>query len=90
MATTTEAEIFRRIFEPDKRGLSRHAARAILKLDFSAPDRARMNLLAEKARAGKLRKREDAELEAYIQVGQLLAIMQSKARQSLETELSRR
>ena len=84
MAAITEAEIFRRIFEPEQPGLSRQAARAILQLDFSGQDRARMNALAKKARAGKLRKHEDAELEAYIQVGHLLAIMQSKARQSLK------
>ncbi len=43
-----------------------------------------MNALAAKARKGKLPKQEDEELEAYIQVGHLLAIMQSKARQSLK------
>jgi hypothetical protein len=84
MATITEAEVFRRIFEPEKPNLSRAAAQSILQLDFKPEDRARMNTLAEKARQGKLRKQEDQELETYIQVGHLLAIMQSKARQSLK------
>jgi len=84
MATTTEAEIFGRIFEPEKPNLSAAAARSILRLDFRPDDRRRMNALAEKARKGALSSDEDQELNDYIRVGQLLAIMQSKARQSLK------
>ncbi len=84
MATITEAEIFSRIFEPDKPNLSAAAARSLLQLDFQPRDRARMDALAEKARKGKLTRLEDTELETYIQVGHLLAIMLSKARQSLK------
>jgi hypothetical protein len=84
MPTLTEAEVFSRIFEPEKPNLSQSAAQSILSLDFRAEDRTYMNALAEKARQGKLTKQEDAELETYIQVGHLLAIMQSKARQSLK------
>jgi len=88
MATITEAEVFRRVFEPAKPNLSPAAARSILQLDFNPDDRDRMNTLAEKARAGKLSKKEDEELEVFIQVGHLLAIMQSKARQSLKNSRS--
>jgi len=84
MATTTEAEIFSRIFEPEKPNLSAAAARSILRLDFRASDRQRMNALAEKARRSALSPDEDQELDDYIRVGHLLAIMQSKARQSLK------
>lgn len=85
MATaTTEADVFSRIFEPEKPNLSPAAARSLLALDFRPADRERINALAAKARQGKLSRREDAELETYIQVGHLLAIMQSKARQSLK------
>ena len=84
MAATTEAEIFSRIFEPAKPNLSPAAARSILQLDFHTADRARMDALAHKARLGKLTKHEDDELEKFIQVGHLLTIMQSKARQSLK------
>ena len=44
----TEADIFRRIFEPDKPNLSPEAARSILQLDFQPEDRDKMNALAEK------------------------------------------
>jgi hypothetical protein len=90
MATSTEAEIFSRIFEPDIPNLSVDAARSILRLDFKPEDRTRMNVLADKARKGKLSRREDKELEDFIQVGHILAIMQSKARQSLHKPIAKR
>ena len=46
-----------------------------------------MNRLAEKARKGTLTQEEDDELERFIRVGDLLAIMQSKARQLLGKKL---
>ena len=85
MPTSTQAEVFSRVFEPEKPNLSAAAARSLLDLDFRAGDRARMDELAAKARNGSLSKKEDQELEANIQVGRLLAIMQSKARQSLKS-----
>jgi hypothetical protein len=84
VAASTQADIFRRVFEPEKVHMTPEAAQAIVKLDFNPRDRARMNALAEKARAGTLTKTEDEELENYIQVGHLLAIMQSKARKMLK------
>ena len=83
MTTNSEAAIFRRVLEPDKPMLSVEAAREILALDFAAADRKRMNELSGTARAGQLTNDEDEELENYIRVGDLLAIMQSKARRSL-------
>ena len=54
MPVTTEAEIFSRIFEPEKPNLSAAAARSLLQLDFRPEDRRRMDELAEKARHGTL------------------------------------
>ncbi len=85
MTTCTQADIFGRVFEMEDGELAPEAARSILKLDFNADDRDRMNVLAEKARQGALSHDEDEELSNYIQVGHLLAIMQSKARQSLRS-----
>jgi hypothetical protein len=84
MPVRTEAEVFSRVFQPEKPNLSAQAAQSILALDFCAEDRARVNELAEKARQGKLSKREDDELETFIHVGHLVGIMQSKARLSLK------
>lgn len=64
--------------------LSPDAARSLLALDFASADRERMNSLAARAREGTLTNDEDEELENYLLVGDLLAIMQSKARRSLK------
>ncbi len=64
--------------------LSPDAARSILAFRFTQADRDRMNCLASKARNGSLSKEEDEELETYLRVGDLIAILQSKARQSLQ------
>ena len=84
ISSTSEMAILRRVIDPEQPSLSVEAALAILRLDFSASDRARMNDLAAKNRAGKLTAAEDEELENYIRVGQTLGILQSKARRSLK------
>jgi hypothetical protein len=43
-----------------------------------------MNELSEVARQGKLTREEQAELDSYLHVGNLLAVMQSKARRALQ------
>ena len=83
MTTTSEAAIFSRVLEPEKPMLSDDAARSILALDFTQTDRDRMNALAAKARTGSLTADENEELDNYLRAGDLLAIMQSKARRTL-------
>lgn len=80
---TSEAAIFSRVLETDGSMFSHEAARVILALDFSNADRERINELSAKASAGTLSPEEDQALENFIRVGDLLAILQSKARQSL-------
>jgi hypothetical protein len=83
MTTNSEAAIFLRVLEPDKPMLSAEAAREIMALRFAATDEKRTSELSAKARSGQLTSDEDEELENYIRVGDLLAIMQSKARRRL-------
>ncbi len=83
MAETSEMAILRRIVDPEQPFLSAEAARVLLRLDFNADDRTRMNQLAAKNRVGKLTPTEEQELNSYIRVGQMLGILQSKARRSL-------
>jgi hypothetical protein len=82
-AETSEMAILRRIVDPEQPFLSAEAARVLLRLDFNADDRTRMNQLAAKNRSGKLTPSEEQELNSYIRVGQMLGILQSKARRSL-------
>lgn len=80
---TSEAAIFARLWETDRGRLSPALARHILKLRFSATDQTRMHELAVKNQEGKLSAAELAELDTYVRVGDLLALLQSKARQRL-------
>ena len=77
------AEVWERTIRPDQADLPPDAARYFLKLQFADADRARMNELAAKARAGTLAREEETELANYMQLGWFLDIVKSKARLSL-------
>jgi len=78
-----EAAIWARLIDPESNGLSPEAARSLLAITFGAEDRARMNELAEKNRAGQLADEERQELEGYVRVGDVLSLLHLKARKSL-------
>jgi hypothetical protein len=80
----TEAAILARLIQIGQEGLSRGAAEYLLSIRFSEQDIARMNELSELARQGKLASEEQAELDSYIHVGNLLAVMQSTGRRALQ------
>lgn len=80
----TEAAILARVIEIDEGQLSRGAAEYLLSFRFGEHDVARMNELSELARQGKLTPQEQAELDSYIHVSNLLAVMQSKGRRALK------
>ncbi len=82
--STTEAAIWSRIIDPASGTLSPQAARTLLRFDFSVRDRECMEELAAKARAGNLTPSERQAAESYNRVGHLLALLHSKARQSLK------
>ena len=62
-----------------------HVARYLLSLDFTQEDVHRMNLLAERSRDGGLSVDDEAELDSYLRVGNVLTIMQSSSRIHLGT-----
>lgn len=62
-----EVAIWSRVIAPEKKGLSRAAARLLLEeFRFSEADEARMTELAEKCNEGNLTPEERAEYEAYV------------------------
>lgn len=83
MSTTTSAVIWNNILQSEQDHLSPETARYILKLDFDKSDHARMESLSTKAQQGKLTSKERADLEEYVRISDLLAILQSKARTAL-------
>jgi hypothetical protein len=82
---TTEGSIWARIVDPEIGDLNRAAAQTLLRFDFHPSDRVRMDALAQKARAGTLSPRERKDAESFNRVAHLLALLQSKARQSLRS-----
>jgi hypothetical protein len=64
--------------------LPRGAAEYLLSIRFGERDIARMNELSSLAQQGSLTSEEQVELDSYLHVGNLIAIMQSKARLTLQ------
>ena len=79
----TEAAILSRLIQMRQDDLSRGVAEYLLSFRFDDGDIARMDELAELGREGKLTDVELAELDSYVHAGNLLAVMQSKARRAL-------
>jgi len=85
MKKTTGTAILERLIAPKRGNFSEGVARAILEWDFAGEDRERVAVLSAKAQEGVLTPDEREELEEYVRVGNLLALLQSKARRSLDT-----
>jgi hypothetical protein len=83
MVANTETAIWERVIDPNEDDLSPEAARFLLRLDFGEPDHARMQELAQKSNDGTLTADERLELQNYVRIGNVIALMQSKARLSL-------
>jgi hypothetical protein len=60
------------------------AARAILAINFSDEDKARMHDLAQRNGEGKLSPSEVEELSTYILAADVLSLLHAKARRSLK------
>jgi len=78
--------IWERVLLPDRSQISPEQARYFLRMKFPTSDVRRMRALSAKAKRGTLTCKEDETLENYIQVGHLLGILQSRARQVLKIE----
>jgi hypothetical protein len=81
---TSVIAIFARLIKADQGDLSRDLARYILTLGFAEEDQARMRELAEKNQQGVSSSEEQGELQNYVVVGHMLALLNSKARRSLK------
>jgi hypothetical protein len=81
---SSEAAIWTRLMQAQERELSPEAAEFLLAMDFGESDRQRMLQLAERSETGTLTSEERVEFDGYLHVGNLLAVMQSKARLALK------
>ena len=82
-SSTTETDIWSRTINPGTGDLSPEAAREWLRLRFSEPDIERVRELSRRANRGQLTSSQEQELDAYLNVGSTLKILQAKARLSL-------
>jgi hypothetical protein len=78
------ADVLLRVFDLPGRGMTRALAESILALDFPEGDAARIEELNVRANEGELTDEEEAEMEAYTNINDLLAYSQSKARRALQ------
>jgi hypothetical protein len=85
MSTATEVAIWDRLLDSSAQELTPDAAHYFLRLDFREADHARMEELAQRAQDGSLSGEERSEYEEYLRAGNLLALMQSRARMALRS-----
>jgi len=81
---SVEGALLDRLIQPRSGSLPAEAARYFLALDFPASDRERVKELSAKAREGVLSVEEQKQLDEYLFMNDLLALLQSKARLSLQ------
>lgn len=78
-------EILAELIAADSKNFDEPVARAILRLRFSDAQNERMRQLADKYNRGELTEEERQEMESFRRVGNFLAMIQSKARRSLQS-----
>lgn len=74
------------LLDPVSRCFSPEGARALLEVRADARAQARVEELAEKCNGGQLTAEERREYETYVHVGNLIAILQAKARLFLKQQ----
>lgn len=82
--SAVSTEIFSRVVQPERGSFSPELARFVLNLDFRGEDHTRYEELSGKARDGTLTTQEGNELDEYLRVDSLLAILRLKAERSLQ------
>jgi hypothetical protein len=81
----TEADILSDVISPGRGDLTLDAAKSILSLNFSRSATSRIRSLLRANNRGALSAIERVELEKYLRVGQLIDLLQAKARLTLES-----
>ena len=80
----SEIDIWTGVISPDRKDMSDSEANAILGWSFNDEAKTRMDELMSRNGRGELTDSEREELEAYNNVGQVIGILQAKARLSLK------
>jgi hypothetical protein len=72
--------VLERLLDPVSRSLNIEAARKLVQLKADAETQARVDELARKCNEGELSSAERSEYETFVTAGNLIAILQAKAR----------
>ena len=81
---SSRIQILQHVMDPGGGGFSEELARQLLGLDFPPADHERYEALSAKANEGTLTEAERAELNDYVDVNDLLTLLQARARASLK------
>jgi hypothetical protein len=84
MISLEGTSIFRRVVNPNGASLPAPLAEFLMELDFPEPDHERYAELSSKAQEGTLTEDERRQLEGYLEVDSLLAVLRLKAERSLQ------
>ena len=90
VSPNSEAAIWARLMHAQKDELSPEAAEFLLAMDFEESDGQRMLQLAERSEGGTSTAAEQMEVDGHLHAGNLLTVMQSKARLALRTKVRER
>jgi hypothetical protein len=80
MSRRNGSAVLERLLEPVSRSLNLEAARKLVRIKADAKTQARVDELARKCNEGELTPKERAEYERYVTAGNIIAILQAKAR----------
>lgn len=72
-----------RFLEPIRQSLTPEQVRSLINFQVDAATQATIDELARKCNEGELTERERAEYEAFVDAGDIIAILQAKAREYL-------
>jgi hypothetical protein len=78
--TTNGSHVLDQLLDPVTRCLTPEAAQSLLNLRAPAAAQKRIEELADKSSAGTLSADEAAEYDSYLSAGNLIALLQAKAR----------
>ncbi len=77
---TANGRILQRLLEPVASSLNEEAARQLIGLKADAKAQVRVDELARKCNKGELSPEERSEYESYVLAGEVVAVLQAKAR----------
>jgi hypothetical protein len=80
MPKTNGKQVLDQLLDPVTRCLTPEAAKSLLQLRAPTQAQARIEELADKCTVGTLTSDEEAEYDSYLWAGNLIAVLQAKAR----------